>query len=177
MYNRYKDYFKSIQNVHVVLGDITKYKAECVATAGNSFGIMDGGIDSTLDTYLGEVQEDVQQHIKKYYFGECSVGSSFIVKAKKECNFKYLCYVPTMRVPKNTLNTLNAYYAMRSALVTCLNCKLKDLIVPVFCTGVGRMSTKEALRQYKEAFYSVFGETSYKWPDIIHKHRKLIDED
>lgn len=171
-YDKYKHYFDGIENVNVVLGDITNYSCECIATCGNSFGIMDGGLDCVVNNCF-DVEKQVQHHIEKYYYGECPIGSSFIVKIQNNSKFKYLCYVPTMRILTDVSDTMNAYYAMRSVIVTCLNCNIKEIIVPTFCGGVGKMSVKESLRQCKEAIISVFGESTYKWSEIIHNHKNL----
>lgn len=173
VYEKYKDTFKDIKNVDIVLGDITTYKVDCIATGGNSFGIMDSGLDSLINHQLGGVQHNVQEHIERYYYGECPIGSSFIVNLHGMSKFKYLCYTPTMRVLENVSQSLNAYYAMRSTLVTCLNCDVKQVIVPLFCGGVGKMSVKEILRQYHMAIESVFGESHYKWDDLCKFHSKL----
>lgn len=172
-YDEFKHYFDDIKNVKVVLGNITSYSCECIATAGNSYGMMDGGIDGTINYFLDYCQGQVQSHIEKYYMGECPVGSSFIVPVNNK-NYKYLCYTPTMKIPDNVSDSLNAYLSFRSTLVTCINCGIKEVIVPLYCHGVGRMETKEVLRQYKEAITSIFLPTKYNWDSIRANHLRHI---
>lgn len=54
------------QNVEIVTGDfqvfIKEYKPEAIVAPGNSFGIMDGGLDLEIRNYFGmKAQEDLQK--------------------------------------------------------------------------------------------------------------------
>ena len=62
---------------------------------------------------------------------------------------------PTMRVPEDVSKTLNAYLAMRAALVAALQHNaqkeqtMRVVAVPGLCTGVGRMSCGAASQQMR----------------------------
>src|SRR5882757_5106525 len=54
---------------------------DCVATAGNSFGLMDAGMDLAVLKFFGQqIQEKVQKRILDDYCGEQPVGTAFIVE-------------------------------------------------------------------------------------------------
>lgn len=177
-YNQINKYFENISydtygiELEIVRNDIIGCNSEVIASAGNSFGMMDGGIDKIINYNLNFVSDIVQETIKTKYFGECPVGESFLIKLDHQ-KFKYLCYAPTMRIPENVSNTLNAYYAFRSVLVQCLRYNIKSVVVPLFCAGAGEMSISKICHQYNMALESIkydFG----SWQKIMTFHKKLI---
>lgn len=175
-YNYVSKYFQNILidaiDIEVVRNDIVGCSAEVIATAGNSFGMMDGGIDKTINYNLNFISEQVQKIIKNNFFGECHVGQSFLVKTN-HYKFKYLCYAPTMRIPENVSNSLNAYYALRSVLTECIKNNITSVVVPLFCAGAGEMPINKVCHQYHMAIESL----SYNfndWKSINSFHKKLI---
>ncbi len=49
---------------------------------GNSFGIMDGGLDLAIRSHLGlEVQERLQSLIVKQFHGELPAGCAIVVES------------------------------------------------------------------------------------------------
>src|SRR3979490_1916800 len=72
---------------------------DCVATAGNSFGLMDAGMDLAVLKFFGpELQEKIQTRIIEEFYGEQPVGTAFIVETGR-LDHPYVAHVPTMRVP------------------------------------------------------------------------------
>src|SRR5436190_590649 len=78
----FREHFAPLPNVEVVKSyfqDMRRY--DCLVNSGNSFGLMDGGIDSAIVAHFGEeLRARVQAHILAEYLGEQPVGTSFIVE-------------------------------------------------------------------------------------------------
>jgi O-acetyl-ADP-ribose deacetylase (regulator of RNase III) len=54
---------------------------DCMVSAANSFGLMDGGVDLAIFCYFGvELMDRVQERIIRGYLGEQHVGTSLIVE-------------------------------------------------------------------------------------------------
>src|SRR3954462_3859610 len=74
---------------------------DCVATAGNSFGLMDAGMDLAVLKFFGtQIQERIQKRILEDYCGEQPVGTAFIVETGR-LDHPYVAHAPTMRIPMN----------------------------------------------------------------------------
>src|SRR5262249_23323188 len=77
--------------------------------------------------------------------------------------FPFIVAAPTMRIPGSVAGSINAYLAMRAALVAVLkhNAKsprpIRSLAVPGLATGVGGLSAAEAAEQMRAADDSVIG--------------------
>src|SRR5438094_3745422 len=68
---------------------------DCVATAGNSFGFMDAGMDLAVLKFFGQhIQERIQKRIIKDYCGEQPVGTAFIVETGR-LDHPYVAHAPT----------------------------------------------------------------------------------
>src|SRR5205809_4070508 len=78
---------------------------DCVITAGNSFGLMDAGMDLAVVRYFGRyVMELIQQKILDDYLGEQPVGSCIIVPTNHSTH-PFVAHSPTMRAPMNIQGT------------------------------------------------------------------------
>lgn len=118
-------------------------------TAGNSFGIMDGGIDLAVRDYFGEeIQKEVQDKILLNFSGFMPVGTSLCVTR----DYKSIIYVPTMFYPMNVSYSLNAYLAMQAALIEADKHSFETILVPGFCTLSGKMDPKVAAIQMAQAY-------------------------
>ena len=73
---------KDTAEIEVPLGSFESLSSfDCVATAGNSFGLMDAGMDLAVLKFFGvHIQERIQKRIIEGYCGEQPVGSAFIVE-------------------------------------------------------------------------------------------------
>jgi hypothetical protein len=73
--------FRSHPEVQIVCGrfeDLPSF--DCVVTAGNSFGLMDAGMDLAVVRFFGRhVMERIQKQILEDYLGEQPVGTCIIV--------------------------------------------------------------------------------------------------
>ena len=101
--------------------------------------------------------------------------------------FRYVAHMPTMRVPEDVANSLNAYLAFRSLLVEILwhnknatsDGRPLDVIHSVVCvpccTAAGSMPYSRSAKQMKAAWRSVFVEPPKleDWPSLHRAHREL----
>jgi len=91
---------------------------DCVATAGNSFGLMDAGMDLAVLKFFGlQIQERIQTKILDDYCGEQPVGSAFIVETGR-LDHPYVAHAPTMRIPMNIAGTDHVYLATWATLLS-----------------------------------------------------------
>ena len=172
--------------VAVVHGDIFQCRdAECLVTAGNRFGMMDGGIDGTVNYQFDMIEPRVQAVIAAFpWRGELPVGAAVLLLARPTTvhrRFSYLCYAPTMRTPMACPRSINAYLAMRGALVAC-SCNgnipnIRTIAVPLLCHGVGRMDADVAIHQIRHAWDTFACPTPPDWGAISSEHHRLHRED
>lgn len=140
-------YFEEIPNI------------DCMVSAANSFGLMDGGVDLAIINHFGDALEKrIQQHILDHYFGEQSVGTSFIIDVLNGNN-QYVAHTPTMRVPMAITETDNVYIAMKAMLEAVwkfnkenMGKEIKKVACPGLGTATGRMPFKETARQMALAY-------------------------
>ena len=94
---------------------------DCIVSPANSFGQMDGGIDAAIsfmlqkNNYFNFIGDKVRQQINEKYSGEQPVGTCILVETENP-KFPFLAHAPTMTIPQNVNNTLNAYYAFKAVL-------------------------------------------------------------
>ena len=165
-FNKYKTYFKNHPVLEIVYGNIFNYKADCMITAGQSFGMMDGGIDGDTNYFFGMIEKRVQDNILQHWRGELPVGVSLVLDTPDNSNFKYLCYTPTMRIPCNVAKTNNAYYAFRGALIECSKYDIKTIVTPLLAHGIGCIDTKTILDHFKHAYDTFMNPTLRNWHAI-----------
>jgi O-acetyl-ADP-ribose deacetylase (regulator of RNase III) len=153
--------FADLRNFTVKQGDILELEGDVIISPANSFGYMDGGIDLAYRNRFGmKIQEQLQNHI--FPEGELPVGQACILETQDDKIRSMIC-APTMRVPEDVSDTVNAYLAFRAAvqLVKYLNDELpvhepiKSVLTPGMCTLTGRMPPARAARQMKLAYLSV----------------------
>jgi O-acetyl-ADP-ribose deacetylase (regulator of RNase III) len=125
----------------------------------NSFGYIDGGIDLVYLRRFGwELQTRLQAHLRDEHDGELPVGQATIVETF-DTAIPYLVSAPTMRIPMNVSDTINAYLAFRAAIraVKLHNrevpgATIRTVLCPGLCTAIGRMPPDLAARQMAAAF-------------------------
>ena len=151
-------YFKGIANVLVSHGDIFERSADAIVSPANSFGYMDGGIDLVYLRRFGwELQTRLQGHLKDEHHGELPVGQATIVDTFDEA-IPYLVSAPTMRIPMNVANTVNAYLAFRATIRADKQHNreqpgaIRSVLCPGLCTAIGQMPPELAARQMAAAF-------------------------
>jgi O-acetyl-ADP-ribose deacetylase (regulator of RNase III) len=161
--------FADADAVEVVEGDLLSLGCDAVVSPANSFGDMGGGIDKAIDDFLGgAAQKAVMAAIAEHFLGELPVGMATVVELAGP-RLAFVVAAPTVRVPVSVAGTINAYLAMRAALVAVLRHNeggrpIRSLGVPGLCTGVGGMHPVEAANQMKAAYESVVGG---RWRQVI----------
>lgn len=158
-------------NIEVIQGNALTLKADAIVSPANSFGDMGGGIDKVIDDFFkGEAQRKTMEKIRADFLGELPVGMALIIPMNNK-RIPNLIVAPTMRIPGNVKGTINAYLAMRAILVSLFKynayqeIKIKHIIIPSLCTGVGRMPYRESAPQMFKAYQNiVLGE----WKDVAH---------
>jgi O-acetyl-ADP-ribose deacetylase (regulator of RNase III) len=163
--------FAELPNVEVVHGYFEQLPAfDCMVSAANSFGLMDGGVDAAITNFLGvDLERRVQHHIVEEYLGEQPVGTSFILTTGHP-QHPYLAHTPTMRVPMEIARTDNVYRAMWAMLLAVRQHNrqaeqpIKRIACPGLGTGTGRVPLGEAARQMVLAYrHFLFPPTAMSW--------------
>jgi O-acetyl-ADP-ribose deacetylase (regulator of RNase III) len=155
----WEKYFVGVANMRISHGDIFEVSADAIVSPANSFGYMDGGIDLVYLHHFGwELQTRLQGHLRDEHDGELPVGQATIVETH-DAGIPYLVCAPTMRIPMNVSNTVNAYLAFRAAIraVKLHNrenpqAAIRTVLCPGLCTAIGRMPPDLAARQMAAAF-------------------------
>lgn len=155
--------FINYPDVKISCGNIFDLEADAIISPANSFGFMDGGIDLIYTQYFGEnLQKKLQQIIYDDFYGEIPVGAAKIVETSAE-KIKYLISAPTMRVPDDVSNTVNAYLAFRASLIEIIkfNKESDEKILSVLCPGLGTLTggiqPAACAIQMKYAYDSILG--------------------
>lgn len=151
--------FRSHPEVEIAHGDFENvFHFDCIATAGNSFRLMDAGIDRAVVKYFGEpLMAAIQQRILDDYLGEQPVGTSFIIETRNP-RHPYVAHTPTMRIPMNISGTDYVYLAMWATLLEVRRFnraaakRIETLLCPVFGAGSGGVDFIEASLQLRLAY-------------------------
>jgi O-acetyl-ADP-ribose deacetylase (regulator of RNase III) len=155
----WRKYFSDLPNVEIITGRFETLPAfDCMVSAANSFGLMDGGVDAAITRFFGDdLVSRVQRRILEEHLGEQSVGTSMIVTTGHP-RHPFLAHTPTMRTPMDIVRTDNVYLAMWAMLlaVRLHNQRSDRPIHSVACPGLGtatgRMPFAEAARQMSLAY-------------------------
>lgn len=144
---------------------------DCMVSAANSFGLMDGGVDGAITRFFGyELMDRVQQRIVAEWRGEQPVGTSMIVETGHP-DHPWLAHTPTMRVPMAIAGTDNVYLAMWAMLLAVWKHNLSDrsrieiVACPGLGTATGRVPPARAARQMRLAWQHFHDPPSaMSWP-------------
>lgn len=175
-------HFTGIENVDIVQGrfeDLSRF--DCMVSAANSFGLMDGGVDAAISEFFGwDLQKRVQQRIIDEYFGEQPVGTSMIVETGYS-RHPFLAHSPTMRVPMSIAETDNVYLAMGASIraIRHHNRQADRPIEVVACpglgTGVGAMPFSKAAWQMSLAFRNAMNPPQELGWDVAAARQTALD--
>lgn len=115
-----------------------------LVAAGNSFGIMDGGLDLAMARVHGPtLPQRIRQRIAAEYHGELPVGCAITA----EVAGAVIIYAPTMQVPMLLGGTANVYYAMAAAIREGEAADCSVLYVPLLGAGAGGLHPYDAAHQ------------------------------
>lgn len=99
----WEKYFFGYKNVNIVNTTLDKLEShDILVTAGNSYGIMTGGIDYYVNKLCKFKAQTLVQTAIDNYWGLLPVGKFVTVDIDKltKGQFKILVYAPTMETPK-----------------------------------------------------------------------------
>ncbi len=171
--------FQHLPNVEIIQGKFEKLSQfDCMVSAANSFGLMDGGVDLAIANFFGQdLVNKVQKQILEEYLGEQPIGTSLIVETG-HIKHPFIAHTPTMRVPQPIAHTDNVYWAMWAMLLTVRkhnqqNSKLIEIIAcPGLGTSTGKMSFSEAAQQMALAYQNFLNPpTNLDW-EVVTKRPK-----
>lgn len=178
LYLAFKKHFAQFPEVEVVFKPFEQVEFDCVVSAANSFGLMDGGVDQCITDYFGiQMMKRVQAKVISEYYGEQPVGTSMIVRATKDFDestgtipkTKYVAHTPTMRIPMDINRTNYVYHAMKAMLIaiekhnqSCVTnvkmdlgylSKINTVVCPGLGTNAGRVPAEEAAKMMSLALH------------------------
>jgi O-acetyl-ADP-ribose deacetylase (regulator of RNase III) len=146
--------------------------ADCIVSPGNSYGLMDGGVDGPINQGLNYIAERiVRPYIQKVYYGEQPVGTCVLFETGQQ-NYKYLAHTPTMRIPTDVTETQNPYLGFRALLRVILNHNkhnndIKTVLMTGFCTGAGDFPADVAGTQMRLAYDTTFESLTCSWENAL----------
>lgn len=126
----------------VFAGEIlTVATGHALSSPANSFGDMSGGLDLAIRRAYApyRIEDVVKRAIDAEADGELPVGAALVVATPGE-RFTHLVVAPTMRTPRRVVGTLNAYLAMRAALLAVRRWNARgqgEAVSTLVCSGLG----------------------------------------
>jgi O-acetyl-ADP-ribose deacetylase (regulator of RNase III) len=180
--------------VSVQAGSILKVACDAVVSPANSFGFMDGGVDSAyLDHFGSAVQARVQRQIVEHHAGELVVGSADIVETG-DTAIPFLVVAPTMRVPMVLRDSVNSYLAARAVFLLIqrgsfkggpydgerIASRVNTIALPGFGTGVGQVGPNTCAHQMREAINDIIVDQytfPRSWVEASERHQRLYTTD
>lgn len=155
----FKLHFKGFRTVDIVTSRFEDLPVfDCMVSAANSFGLMDGGVDLAIIGFFGvELLDRVHARILDEFLGEQPVGTSIIVETGHSSH-PFLAHTPTMRIPMPIAMTDQVYSAMWAMLLAVRKHNLnsdrpiRTVACPGLGTATGRVPADEAARQMALAY-------------------------
>lgn len=201
LFEAFKKYFAKFPQVEVVFKRFEDTEFDCVVSAANSFGLMDGGVDQCITDYFGvQMMKRVQQEVLNQYYGEQPVGTSMIVRGNADFKFgeggvllknKYVAHTPTMRIPMDINKTSYVYSAMKAMLIAIEKHNIEvdefkkhnienhdtriDVVVcPGLGTNAGRVPAEEAAKMMSLALHHFLNPpTAISWYYATQRHSEI----
>ncbi|MEZ5305377.1 MAG: macro domain-containing protein, partial [Verrucomicrobiales bacterium] len=174
--------FGDIPQVEVHCGALESLpRYDCIATAGNSFGLMDAGLDLAIVRYFGRpLMEVIQARILRDYLGEQPVGTSFLVRTGMP-ERPFVAHTPTMRNPMNISGTDQVYAATWATLLAAAAHNrsgdppaITTLALPGFGTGTGGVEILEASLQMRLAIEHFLKPPAFLNPTVAQERHERI---
>ena len=190
----FENFCGGIDGVTISRGSIFDVECDGMVSPANSFGFVDGGLDSWFCWHFGkQVQDNVRMAILKNWHGELPVGAAEIVETGDD-KTKYLIAAPTMRVPMYLgEDTINPYLAMRAVIILLREGRFKEgsvkgemirdhlnrVAVPGLGTGVGKVPFDLAAYQISRAIKLHSQGMHFlpkSWFEATENHQALLNE-
>lgn len=200
LFESFKKHFEPFPQVEVVFKPFEQTEFDCVVSAANSFGLMDGGVDQCITDYFGvQMMKRIQGRVLSDYYGEQPVGTSMIVRGNEDFKFeegkllknKYVAHTPTMRIPMDINKTNYVYAAMKAMLIAVEKHNIEvdgfkehnieshdtriDVVVcPGLGTNAGRVPAEEAAKMMSLALYHFLNPpTDINWYFATMRHSEI----
>jgi O-acetyl-ADP-ribose deacetylase (regulator of RNase III) len=178
-----RERWHDIAAVEVVCGAFPLIPAaDCFVTAGNSYGIMNAGIDAAVRARFGHgIMAAVQRVIVAEFFGEQPVGTALALRTNDR-DFPVLIHAPTMRVPGSIAGTDAVYRATLASLVCAAKWSglpIERIAFPAMGTGFGGVAFPECARQMRVAWEhfrnppTMIGEN---WDFVLGRERAITTD-
>ena len=177
----FRERFKTSQNVEIVTGIFERLPAfDCMVSAANSFGLMDGGVDAAITRFFGdELQVRVQKRIVDEFLGEQPIGTSIIVETMHP-KHPFIAHTPTMRVPMAIAHTDHVYSAMWAMLLAVRQHNLQSekqiniVACPGLGTSIGQVPHRQAARLMALAYEHFLSPPKYIDWRFADKRQKSV---
>lgn len=120
-----------------------------VVTAGNSYGVMTGGIDCSARNLFGQ---GVQDQIQDFIMGRralISVGEAIGIEVAHEIA-EHVIYAPTMITPQ-PISDYEVYLSTFAAVCCAVNVGCESLAIPAMGMGAGGVEPQAAARAMRAA--------------------------
>lgn len=152
-----------------------KKEIDGIISPGNSFGLMDGGYDLAITKYFGnDLMNRVQEKIIREWKGEQPIGVAMSVPIDRK---RILIHVPSMRVPQEITDYQTVYQCTRVAIIEAQRNNLKNIVIPAFGAGYGKVPEKMVSKMMLLAYEQIyFEEKEISWDYATKIHRKIIKE-
>lgn len=188
-------FIRHIENMTVRTGTLEEIVAAhkngiaFYATAGNSFGLMDGGIDAAFSKQWPCIEKLVRESIAEEYGPEMPIGTALIIRSQLGC--PNVVYAPTMQIPQDIRGTDNVYQAAR-AIMYALKKRYTEFVreawnnpemngmnivlyMPLLGTGAGRMTLDLAMHQMVRGIrdgYKTWTADDLNWMHAFDMHTR-----
>lgn len=153
---------------------------DCVVTAGNSFGLMDAGIDRAVVKFFGEpIMRLIQEKILADHLGEQPVGTCLLICTNRPAH-PFVAHAPTMRVPMNITGTDNIYLAFWATLTAIHRHnrsetpRIEVVACPALGTGTGGVDLIEASLQLLLAYEHFLNPPDFINPSFAQNRHERI---
>ena len=173
--------FADAPDVTVSHGDIFDEPADAIVSPANSFGFMDGGIDLAYSLRFGwELQARLQAQLHREHDGELPVGQAVVIETH-DAQFPWLISAPTMRVPMDVSQSVNAFLAFRAVIRAVRQFNesavrpIQSLLCPGLGTAVGRMEPRACARQMRHAYRTSHTGEPFAPADLMGACRNHFD--
>jgi len=143
-------------DVEIRSEDPLQTAADALLLPGNSFGLLDAGLEfRVLEAGGWETQDELRQIIQDRFDGELLVGQAAILR--RASLPRPIVYAPIWRIPWPLANTVNVFLAVRGALLAlkkdAATPPLVSLVVPAMGVAApGGLDPRISARQIRYAY-------------------------
>ncbi len=177
----WQERFANLPGVEIVQGRFEQLpEFDCMVSAANSFGLMDGGVDLAIVEFFGaDLERSVQRRILEEYLGEQPVGTSLLVETGHP-RHPYVAHTPTMRIPLAIARTDHVYLAMWAMLLAVRKHNqsesrpIRTVACPGLGTATGKVPVRRAAKQMALAYQHFLNPPTYiDWTLATNRQQEI----